>query len=145
MPSATETAEGRFREAFARLKAGKPSVLGPGTAVSQNNVAKEAGTDPTALRKARYPALIREIQAYVEIAGHEKAAQAERLVRRRQRRQDIDTKVKTLQAQRDHAQAQLVGAQRRLLELLQENAAVRARLDDLLPAPTPLRNKAIKQ
>lgn len=137
--SATETAEVRFREAFTRLKAGKAVVMPPGTPVSQNNVAKEAGTDPTALKKARYPALIREIQAYVEIAGHEKAAQDVRRVRRKQRREDLKAEVKTAEAQRDSAQAKLLNAERRLLELLQENAAFKARLDDLLPAPTPFR------
>lgn len=35
--------------------------------MSQNNVAKEEGCDPTALRKARFPTLEREIQAYVEL------------------------------------------------------------------------------
>jgi len=113
--------------------------LAAGTPVSQNNVAKEAGTDPTALKKARYPALIREIKAYVEIAGHERAKQQETLARRRRRREDLKARVETLQAQRDHAQGQLVSAQRLILELLHENATVRARLDDLLPAPTPLR------
>ena len=137
--SATETAEGRFREAFTRLKEGKAVVMPRGTPVSQNNVAKEAGTDPTALKKKRYPALIREIQAYVEIACHEKAAQDVRRVRRKQRREDLKAEVKTAEAQRDSAQAKLLSAERRLLELLQENAAFRARLDDLLPAPTPLR------
>lgn len=137
--SAIETAEDRFREAFSRLKAGKPVVTPPGTPVSQNNVAKEAGTDPTALKKARYPALIREIQAYVEIAGHEKAAQDVRRLRRKQHRETLKTKFKMAEAQRNHAQAKLLSAERRLLELLQENAAVKARLDDLLPAPTPLR------
>ena len=114
-------------------------VMPRGTPVSQNNVAKEAGTDPTALKKKRYPALIREIQAYVEIACHEKAAQDVRRVRRKQRREDLKAEVKTAEAQRDSAQAKLLSAERRLLELLQENAAFRARLDDLLPAPTPLR------
>lgn len=114
-------------------------VMPRGTHVSQNNVAKEAGTDSTALKKKRYPALIREIQAYVEIACHEKAAQDVRRVRRTQRREDLKAEVKTAEAQRDSAQAKLLSAERRLLELLQESAALRARLDDLLPAPTPLR------
>lgn len=139
MQPENETAEGRFREAFARLKAGKPQVLPIGTPVSQNNVAKEAGTDSTALKKARYPALIREIQAYVEIIGVEEAAQTVRRLRNKQRREDLAAKAKNLQAQRDHAQAQLVSAQRRLLELLHENAAMKVRIDELSPPLTPLR------
>lgn len=57
-------AERRFREAFERLKAGEPLRLGRDTEVTQNNVAKEAGTDPSALRRSRYPALVTDIQAY---------------------------------------------------------------------------------
>ncbi|AHE28859.1 MULTISPECIES: hypothetical protein [Burkholderia] len=138
MSSATETAEQRFRLAFERLKAGRPQVMPPGTPVSQNNVAKEAGTDPTALRKARYPALIREIQAWVEINSEEKAVQRERRDRRARARDDLAAKVKRLEDQRDHAQAKLLSAERMVLELLKVNARLQARLDDLIPPPTPL-------
>jgi hypothetical protein len=139
MSSATETAEQRFRSAFERLKAGKPNVLPTGTLVSQNNVAKEAGTDPTALRKARYPALIREIKAWVEINGQQRAAKLERQGRRRAREDSVQM-VKRLTAERDRAQSQLVSAHRLVLELLQTNALLQARLDDVLPPPRPLRN-----
>ena len=139
MSSATETAEQRFRSAFERLKADEPQLLPRGTPVSKNNVAKEAGTDTTALKKVRYPALIREIQAWVEINGQEKAVQRERQDRRRRARDDLAAKVRKLEDQRDHAQAQLLNAERMVLELLQEKACLQARLDDLLPPPTPLR------
>src|SRR5579875_1579760 len=59
------TAEQNFREAFERLKSNKPKLCPVGTLVSQNNVAKEAGVDPSALKKNRLPTLIAEIQAYV--------------------------------------------------------------------------------
>lgn len=49
------TAEQRFRLAFERLKANKPNVLNPGSVVSQNNVAREAKCDPSALRKSESP------------------------------------------------------------------------------------------
>ncbi|MEI6001854.1 hypothetical protein H3V53_33315 [Paraburkholderia bengalensis] len=140
MSSASETAEQRFRSAFERLKANQPQVLPRGTQVSQNNVAKEAGTDPTALRKARYPALIREIQAWIDINGMEKAVQRERQHQRKHAKEEAATTAKRLQAQRDHAQAELISAQRLVLELLEENARLRARLDDLLPPPTPFLN-----
>ncbi|MCA3193162.1 MULTISPECIES: hypothetical protein [unclassified Cupriavidus] len=139
MSSATETAEQRFRLAFERLKDNKPHVLPRGTPVSQNNVAKEAGTDPTALRKARYPALVREIQAWVEINGRQRALQRKRQDRQRRNTEDLTAKVKRLEQQRDDAQSQLTSAQRLVLELLQENARLQARLDELRPLPTPLR------
>jgi hypothetical protein len=49
------TAEQDFRDAFDRLKRGKPIHLEKGAKVTQNNVAKEADRDPTALKKSRHP------------------------------------------------------------------------------------------
>lgn len=54
-----------FNEALERLIDGNPKILPAGSVVSQNNVAKEAGRTPTALRKERYPELIKKIQNYV--------------------------------------------------------------------------------
>lgn len=55
-------AEKAFREAFHRLVENRPERLPLGTAVSQNAVAKEAGRDPSALKKSRYPTVVAEIQ-----------------------------------------------------------------------------------
>lgn len=44
-------AETAFRAAFLRLKLGKPQVMPKGTPVTQNNVAREAGRDPSALKR----------------------------------------------------------------------------------------------
>ncbi|MEI7296242.1 hypothetical protein WCQ02_29215 [Paraburkholderia tropica] len=138
MPYASETAEERFRQAFERLKLDRPQIMSRGTPVSQNNVAREAGTDPTALRKARYPALVREIQAYIEIHSQEKVLRQERSDRRR-KREDLKGQVALLTKQRDRAQSQLASAHRIVLTLLQENAALTARLEDMTAPPTPLR------
>lgn len=62
-------AELGFRAAFERLKAGNTLILPLGSPVSQNNIAKEAGKDPSALRKSRYPVLIAEIQAWVAVGA----------------------------------------------------------------------------
>jgi hypothetical protein len=62
--SSKRTAEIGFREAFERLKTNQPTVLAKGAFVSQNNVAREAGRDPSALKKDRYPLLVSEIQAF---------------------------------------------------------------------------------
>lgn len=138
MSSAIDTAEQRFRQAFERLKDGNPQVLPRGTVVSQNNVAREAGTDPTALRKARYPALIREIQAWVDTESQVKKANRERKERHRRARDNSAATIARLEQQRDHAQSQFLSAQRVVLEQLQEIARLQARLDDLLPPPTSL-------
>src|SRR5690554_2541860 len=65
-PRKVSKAELKFREAFERLKAGKPDILPKGTPLSQNNVAKEAGVDPSALRRARFPELVADIQSWIE-------------------------------------------------------------------------------
>ena len=138
MSSEIETAEQRFQLAFERLKAGNPQLLPRGTPVSQNNVAKEAGTDPSALRKARYPALIRAIQAWVELNDQSKSLQQKRQTQKRAK-EDLKTQLKQMESQRNFAQSQLVSAHRLVLELMQENAQLRTQLDDLRPPPTPLR------
>ncbi|MFP3373175.1 hypothetical protein [Pseudomonas sp. SIMBA_068] len=58
-------AEQAFRDAFERLKSGSTLTVPKGTPVSQNNVAKEAGLDPSALKKSRFPALVSEIQEWL--------------------------------------------------------------------------------
>lgn len=55
-------AELDFSASFERLKYGNTLILPPGSPVSQNNVAREAGRDPSALRKSRYPKLVADIQ-----------------------------------------------------------------------------------
>jgi chromosome segregation ATPase len=138
MPLETDTAEQRFREAFERLKAGRPQVLPSGTIVSQNNVAKEAGTDPSALRLTRYPALIRDIQAWVKANNKELEVKKLRKRRQLQAREDMKTRLKTVEKQRDEAQSKLVSAHRLILELRARNALLETRLNDLAPPPTPL-------
>jgi hypothetical protein len=138
LPSKKVSAETRYREAFERLKTGRPELLPPNTPVSQNNVAKEAGSDPSALRQSRYSALIREIQAWVEINTHRQEARIEKQLNRKAK-ETVEAKLKRLTAERDDAQSQLISAHRQLLELLKENASLQAQIDARLPPITPLR------
>jgi hypothetical protein len=62
----SNSAEINFREAFERLKKNTPIRLPKGTPVTQNNVAREAGRDPSGLRKSRYPFLVQDIQEYLQ-------------------------------------------------------------------------------
>lgn len=64
--------EVRFENAFERLVNNNPQILPKGSSVSQNNVAKEAGCVPSALRKERFPNLIQKIQAYVSRVNGER-------------------------------------------------------------------------
>lgn len=114
------TAEQRFRQAFERLKANNPETLEPGTPVSQNNVAKEAKCDPSALRKSRFPSLIREIQAYIEIHRQIRPSQRQELLKKRAQRADLRKRLAAVIMERDAAQSQLLSAQRRVMELATE-------------------------
>lgn len=135
------SAELRFRQAFIRLKDGNPEIMRPGASVSQNNVAREAGCDPSALKKSRFPSLIREIQAYVEIhEKNESSHRQSRIARRRATRSDEELKA-DLMRQRDAAQSLIASANRRIVELTEQMQLLQQRLDEVLPPPTPLRQR----
>ncbi|CAB5682865.1 hypothetical protein EX227_15685 [Providencia rettgeri] len=129
-PRKVSKAELKFREAFERLKVGKPDILPKGTPLSQNNVAKEAGVDPSALRRARFPELVADIQAWIESHKDEAAQKSPRqmMLAQRSRNRDLLEKVKVLEEQRDKALGQLLDAQFRILELTLENQRLQAQL-----------------
>jgi|GEM_PF-446498 len=129
-----KTAEANFREAFERLKAGVPKVLPAGTLVSQNNVAKEAGCDPSALRKARFPGLVEDIQAYLATHGQERpSSERQRLLQARQVSRSKSEIITSLKAQRDDAVSRLAEADEVIGTLTRRVRDLEARLDDLQP------------
>jgi chromosome segregation ATPase len=132
------TAEQRFRQAFERLRADKPKVLSPGTPVSQNNVAKEAGCDTSALRKSRFPSLVRQIQEYVKDHHQKRPSKRQDQLRKRKSRAKLRLRLDEVASQRDHAQSQLASANRRIVELSDELRIVRMQLDQLRSPTTPL-------
>ncbi len=147
--SKPKNAEANFREAFDRLKAGVPKVLPKGTPVSQNNVSKEAGCDPTALRKSRFPALVTEIQAYIAGQGGERIpSERQRLLKQRQQSRNSRELITDLKAQRDAAESKLLDANDQIGILTRRLRDMEARLEDLrakasiLPLP-PTKPKAI--
>lgn len=127
-----KTAESNFREAFERLKSGASKVLPPGTPVSQNNVAKEAGCDPSALRKSRFPALVAEIQGHLASHGGERApSERQRLLKQRQRFRNAQETINDLKAQRDAAASLLVEANAQIGLLTLKVRDLQTRLDEL--------------
>lgn len=98
-------AELKFRDAFERLKLGKPDILPKGTPLSQNNVAKEAGVDPSALRRIRFPELVADIQAWIEAHKDEVPPKSSRqmMLAQRSRNRTLQEKVIALEEQRDKA------------------------------------------
>jgi len=129
-PKKISKAELKFREAFERLKLGKPDILPKGTQLSQNNVAKEAGVDPSALRRARFPELVSEIQDWVEANKDDQAQKSPRqmMLAQRSRNRGLKEKNNALEEQRDIAMSKLLDAQARILELTLENQRLRAQL-----------------
>jgi hypothetical protein len=121
-------AETRFRRAFERLKAGEPKVVKRGLPVSQNNVAREAGCDTTALRKTRYPKLIGEIQAYVELHP-EDAQPLGKTSKTRRANKSARDRLEEMRRQRDQAQSVLVCANLRILELTEQVHDLQGRLE----------------
>lgn len=131
----TLTAEQRFREAFERLKLGVPQVLPKGTRVSQNNVAKEANCDPSALRKARYPLLVIAIQEWVDSQKSEQPSLArQNLLKQRKKKRDTRKTMADFKKQRDQAIGLLADADLRILELSEKVADLQAKLDEIKPS-----------
>lgn len=135
-----------FRDAFDRLKRDKPNLLPKGTPVSQNNVAKEAGCDPSALKKARFPSLVEEIQRWVEEHAP-KAPKSKRqtILAQRDRNRTHRDKIKTIEVERDHALSLLVEADLKILDLTFEKIRLEARLEELQPTSnvTPMQGRKL--
>lgn len=110
-------AELQFYEAFMRLKENKPIHLPKGTLVTQNNVAKEAGVDPSALRKSRYPELIKEIQAWVELNDQKEISKKKVAKKLNSEVAELQVTINTLIEQRDNAMSKLLAAQIKIIEL----------------------------
>lgn len=138
-------AERQFREAFERLKERNPMHLPKGSRVTQNNVAKEAGAVPSALRRARYPALVDEIQAWIAEHREDSSQQSTRqkVLAHRRRNRGLRDRNDELIAERDDAFAKLASAEARIIELTVMLERAKA-----FPEPTnvsPIRLKPSRQ
>lgn len=129
-----KTAEANFREAFERLKIGAPKILPAAAQVSQNNVAKEAGCDPSALRKSRFLALVAEIQNYVAAhCGERPESERQKLLKQRQRSRTTRETIADIKAQRDALAGLLVEANAQIAILTRRLIYAEARINDLQP------------
>jgi hypothetical protein len=127
-----ETAEQRFRAAFERLKE-------RGTPVSQNKVAKEAGCDPTALRKTRFPALVEEIQHWIAShPGEEQPSARQQVLKQRKRNRKARETIADFKLQRDKAVGLLADANRLIVELTEDLAGAKAKNRETSPLATVL-------
>ncbi len=111
------SAEQNYREAFERLKSGNPQVLARGMTVTQNNVAREAGQDPTALKKARFPLLVLEIQDYIKQQTSSEELEEQKKSLRKKR--TLEERLKACQSERDQLTS-ICEAQLNLIEQFQD-------------------------
>lgn len=116
------SAEQAFREAFIRLKENRPERLPLGARLSQNAVALEAGRDPSALKKSRYPTLIAEIQNWGRDHHQTAAEQGSRLGHSHSKKTRSQTEeITDLKRQRDKLTSKLLEASATIVELAAEN------------------------
>ena len=142
MPTLNKSAEERLRDAFERLKLGLPVTLPKGTRVTQNNVAKEAGNDPSALRKSRYPLLVMDIQEYVEAnKDRELVSAQQKALKKKRKNRDAKEVIADLKQQRDKAIDRIMYANLRILELSETVDDLRAKLEVFQPSATVINLK----
>ncbi|TWI44739.1 hypothetical protein IQ22_04688 [Pseudomonas duriflava] len=128
---ARRSAADQYRDAFERLKLNKPELLPKGTPVTQNNVAKEAGSDPSALKKSRFPSLIAEIKTYVEQHAEELPRSLNQVnYLARQKRRALRDRIEQVARQRDQLASLLSEADAKIIELYDRIAE----LEQQLPA-----------
>jgi len=106
-----------YREAFERIKENNPIRIKRGSPVTQNNIAREAGKDPSAFKKSRYPTLIQEIQDYIrKLPPTDKERYLKEKETLKGRIDALERRVSELKMQRDHLASLLVEAEVKLVE-----------------------------
>lgn len=118
-----------YRAAFERLKKNIPELLPKGTTVSQNNVAREAGSDPSALKKSRFPLLIAEIQKYIEMHAEERPLSVRQVnLLARQKNRGLRARLEEIKQQRDKLASLLSEADATIIELYDRIAELERQL-----------------
>ena len=119
----------QYRDAFERLKLNRPQLLPKGTPVTQNNVAKEAGSDPSALKKSRFPSLIAEIKTYVEQNAEERPPSLNQVnLLARQKSRALRDRIEQVARQRDQLASLLSEADTKIIELYDRIAELERQL-----------------
>ncbi|WP_047299980.1 hypothetical protein [Pseudomonas fluorescens] len=119
----------QYRDAFERLKLNRPQLLPKGTPVTQNNVAKEAGSDPSALKKSRFPSLIAEIKNYVEQHAQKRPPSLSQVnLLARQKSRALRDRIEQVARQRDQLASLLSEADAKIIELYDRIAELERQL-----------------
>jgi len=122
------SAESNYRDAFERLKANRPIVLTVGIPVTQNNVAKEAGAVPSALRRERYPQLCDEIQRWSkDNPGASPKSKTSKSGTSSKQNEALKERHERLKKQHDAILSKLIMAERVIVDLTKENNRLKSR------------------
>lgn len=111
---AKTSAESRYRAAFERLKQGRPVIVPMDTAISLASVAREAGSDPSSIKRSRYPDLAHEISQFTSTDSS--STLDPKLAAARRKIQRLESRLRDVQRQRDHAISLLLAAERELMD-----------------------------
>lgn len=126
---ARRSAADQYRDAFERLKLNRPQLLPKGAPVTQNNVAKEAGNDPSALKRSRFPSLIAEIKTYVEQHAEERPPSLNKVnLLARQKNRALRDRMEQVARQRDQLASLLSEADAKIIELYDRIAELERQL-----------------
>lgn len=126
---ARRSASDQYRDAFERLKLNRPQLLPKGTPVTQNNVAREAGSDPSALKKSRFPSLIAEIKTYVGQHAEERPPSLSKVnLLARQKSRALRDRIEQVARQRDQLASLLSEADAKIIELYDRIAELERQL-----------------
>ncbi|MGO4660090.1 hypothetical protein AB4Z34_35850 [Ensifer sp. 2YAB10] len=132
-----------FREAFDRLRRNAPTTLKKGTPVTQNNIAREAGYTPSALRKSRFPSLIAEIQRWIAEHGASNVTESptKKLRNQRQHNRSLRDEIKRVEKERDRALSLLVEADTKILELIKDIEELQSKMPEATVTPLKPRQR----
>ena len=96
--------------------------------VSQNNIAREAGLDPSALKKSRFPLLVAEIKEWIRENSKPGTSSRKNLSQSKAKRRTDKQIISALKLQRDIAASALLSADLLILELYREITELKSQL-----------------
>lgn len=118
------SAEQEYRDAWQRIKEGKPIRIPVGSPATLANIAREAGKDPSALKRSRFPSLVHEIeidnQLIAELPAYVDRSLSSQLKGARNENRRILLDMDVLRAERDALKSQVLNLQLALLERSQQ-------------------------
>ena len=119
-----QSAEQEFRAAWQRIKDGKPIRITVGAPATLANIAREAGKDPSSLKRSRYPLLVHEVetdnQLIAELPASVDRSLSSQLNGARDENRRILLDMDVLRAERDALKSQVLNLQLALLEKTQQ-------------------------